>query len=129
MPVRYLVSSVFDAKQEAERLLVRFSNPGRDVRLHAVIDVLHSLNEAEQAGFVGIAHKWEKTVHDDLFVYSHVGILAAINVPGSGRAQTYDVTLLGVAFIEEGRDEQSLVKEFLAAMNDRRRTGASHDWH
>jgi hypothetical protein len=62
-----------------------------------------------------------------LFLYSHLGVLAAINVPGSGRAQTFDLTLLGVCLVE-GEDEKRAVDEFLGRMSNRRATGTSHDW-
>lgn len=133
MTIRYLASQEFDAKQEGEALLSLFSNPGTEtLKLYSVIDVIHSLDEAAKVGFIGIAHKWEPTSYKDIFLYSNAGILAAINVPGNGHAQTFDLTLVGIYCVEgrEGDEDAKLgIEEFLRTMDRRRKTGAEHDWH
>lgn len=129
MTIRYLASESFDAKAEAETLLSRFSNPGTEiVELCTVIDILHSLEEARTAGFMGIAHKWDQTDYEDLFLYLGAGVMAAINVPGNGRAQTFDLTLIGMSYIDKHAPENVQTETFLIAMDERRRTGHENDW-
>jgi hypothetical protein len=125
MTIRYRASPSFDAKREVDELITKFSNPGREV-LYAIIDAVASLREAKDTGFNGIRHKWDATGFDGLFVYTNSGVVAAMNVPGSGRAQTFDLTLLGIAYFERNEDEATL--EFLKEMDSRRRAGAEHVW-
>jgi hypothetical protein len=112
----------FDAKQEAEALLeglVTFD------QLCSVIDVVQSIEETARGGFLAIKHKWEKTDHEDLFVYVNLGVAAAINVPGSGRAQTHDVSFIGIRVLAGGSDLNNFIREMLA----RRRAGTDHEWN
>jgi hypothetical protein len=130
MVLGYRASAAFDAKKEAEELLQRFAAPPEDLRrLCTVIDVIDSLNTARVEGFNGIAHKWEETAYDGIFIYANAGIVAAIIVPGSGRAQTFDLTLLGLSFIAGNEDQERATKEFLDRMMDRRNKGTRHDWN
>jgi hypothetical protein len=127
MGCSYLASSAFDARREAFELIARFASPRPDVlRLRTVLDAIHSLDEASDVGFNGICFKWEKTGYEDLFLYFHAGILAALDVTGGGRGQTFDLTLIGVAYAAE--TSSKVVENFLTEMDNRRRTGVCHGW-
>jgi hypothetical protein len=122
--LRYLVGTNFNAKSEIETLLIAASKKSRGdlEELCTIIDIIESLKQSRIVGFSGVKHKWSATVHDGLFLYSNLGVMGALNVPGSGRAQTFDLGLVGSALAS---DEPP----FSAAMSSRRRNGNYHVWN
>jgi hypothetical protein len=126
MVLRYISGNGFNACEELNSLLR--ASRGNFPQVCTVIDVTQSLTESESGGFLAIKHRWEPTDYDGLFLYMHLGIIAAINVPGSGRAQTYDVTFIGIQRLDSQADPEAGLKTFVGEMRRRRTAGTEHEW-
>jgi hypothetical protein len=134
--LRYIVGVDFNARTEIESRLAQLAAAAAKSRsyldqLCTVIDIIGSLMESKAVGFSGIAHKWSPAEHENLYVYSNVGVMGAINVPGNGRAQTFDLGLVGSAHLDRSEIEETTDHEatFSHAMNARRKGGQYHDWN
>jgi hypothetical protein len=131
MGLRYFAGARFHARRELDALHGALAAAARKSRtefglLATVMDIRDSLleggNRDAEVGFLGIAHKWSRGHgYENLFVYSNMGILAAINVPGDGRSQTFDIGLIGIFRTE---DEAA----FLRDMHQRRIDGTYYEW-
>jgi hypothetical protein len=150
--LRYLVGVTFNgvtfnAKSEIDALVIKLADDAKKSRrsrpqLWAVIDIIESLTHSRDVGFEGIKHKWSQAEHDDLFLYSDIGVMGAMNVPGNGRGQTYDLGLVGsthieqsdvsgtAAHIDQGDISGTAGHEtaFAQAMSARRKGGTYNDW-
>jgi hypothetical protein len=136
MMLSYLVGVDFNARAEIDSLIVDLGRAAAKSRsyldqLMTIIDIRESLTQSRTVGFVGIAHKWSATVHEDLFLYSNLGVMGAVNVPGNGRAQTFDLGLVGSARVERSEPTELATHDaaFSAAMSSRRKGGKYHDWN
>lgn len=132
MTLRYLRGADFDSKKEAEQLMTDLAFSRKTfAQLCSVIDIVQSVLQSRTEGFLAVAPKWDRTVHEDLFLYLGNDVAAAINVPGNGRAQTYDLTLIGVRRLGDARRRRGNpagLEPFLREMRERRKKGQQHDW-
>lgn len=96
MGTRYLRGDGYDSKAEIEALMSQLADrPDCFVALCSVLDVVHALVASGRRGFLEVSGKFDSSGIEDVFLYANAGVLAAVNVPGGGRAQTFDLTLLG----------------------------------
>lgn len=61
--------------------------------------LLDDFCEIEDNGFTKVKHAWDRTRQNEIWTFQDGDVWAALQVPGDGRANTFDVVLLQSAII------------------------------
>jgi hypothetical protein len=99
LPLRYFEG----VRQEKDRLLDALSGSGRpSPPLLATLDLASSLDRSSSLGLKAIKDKWEPSSVEEIYLYMSFSVIGAAHVPGAGRADTKDLTFLGIAYFPPG---------------------------